>query len=112
MSSLRQRLKLPGTYLTVLAFLAVGCVADSFVPPRYQVTGRVYVLTVHGYQMLLRPALKRYIACRYVPTCSEYSIQAVEIYGIREGLLLTWRRVNSCQRMVRMGTSDPVPSSR
>ena len=112
MSSLRQRLKLPGTYLTLLAFLAAGCVADSFLPPRYQVTGRAYVLTVRGYQVLLRPAFKRYIACRYVPTCSEYSIQAVERYGIREGLLLTWRRVNSCQRTIRMGTSAPVPASR
>jgi putative membrane protein insertion efficiency factor len=108
MSSLRQRLKLPGTYLTALAVLVVGCVADSFLPPRLQVTGCVYVLTVRGYQVLLRPALKKYIACRYVPTCSEYSIQAVQFYGIRKGLLLTWQRVNSCQRIIRMGTSDPV----
>src|ERR1017187_3553797 len=72
MSSLRQRLRLPETYLTALALLAGGCVADSFLAPRYQVTGHVYVFTVHGYQLLLRPALKRYIACRYVPTCSEY----------------------------------------
>ena len=34
--------------------------------------------------------------------------QAVERFGILEGLALSWRRLRSCQRSVPLGTLDPV----
>ena len=49
------------------------------------------------------------IACRYDPTCSVYSIQAVQKYGIRWGLVLSVKRLLSCTRSVPFGTFDPVP---
>lgn len=110
MPPLRQCLSRPETYLAALAILAAASAADSFRPPRRQATGAVYVRSVRGYQALLRPALSNYIACRYLPTCSDYSIQAVERHGIRNGLSLTWRRVNSCRRSVPLRTPDPVPA--
>jgi putative membrane protein insertion efficiency factor len=58
-----------------------------------------------------RPLLKDRVRCRYQPTCSDYSVEAVEKHGIRRGLVLTVRRINSCQTSVPMGTHDPVPAA-
>ena len=109
MSALRRSLKRPEIYLAILGVaLAVG-VLDSFRTPERQVTARLYVAAVHGYQVAGRPLLEPYIRCRYRPTCSVYSEEAVRRWGIRRGLVLTWRRVTSCQRSVALGTVDPVP---
>jgi putative membrane protein insertion efficiency factor len=49
-------------------------------------------------------------SCRYVPTCSEYAIEAVERYGVlRGGLLSTWR-VLRCHPLAK-GGYDPVVSN-
>jgi len=52
--------------------------------------------------------LEGIVACRYRPTCSEYSIQAVERYGIGRGLFLTVKRLASCTNDVPMGTVDEL----
>lgn len=54
-------------------------------------------------------------SCRYVPTCSEYAMEAVERYGaLRGGLMATWRLLR-CHPFAKGGL-DPVvartPSSR
>jgi putative component of membrane protein insertase Oxa1/YidC/SpoIIIJ protein YidD len=109
MSALRRRLKRPETYLAVFALFVLAAAGDTFRPADRQVSARVYVGLVEFYQADISPQLRSYIACRYEPTCSEYSKQAVERFGILEGLALSWRRLNSCQRTVPMGTADPVP---
>ena len=46
-------------------------------------------------------------ACRYVPTCSEYAMEAVERYGVlRGGAMAAWR-VLRCHPFVKGGL-DPV----
>jgi uncharacterized protein len=108
MSVLRQRLKRPETYIVVLAILMGLAWLDSSRTPPAQVTGRLYIHAVHLYQIIGRPLLKGHIQCRYRPTCSEYSIDAVRVWGIRRGLLLTVKRLHSCTTEVPMGTLDPV----
>jgi len=108
-SALRKCLKRPETHLILLAVLAALAVGDSFRSPENQVTARLWVGGVHVYQTVGRPLLKDHVRCRYHPTCSEYSIEAVRKHGIRHGLVLTFRRINSCQTSVPMGTYDPVP---
>ena len=46
--------------------------------------------------------------CRYIPTCSEYAVEAVEKYGAAKGGLLALRRVMRCHPFHK-GGYDPVP---
>jgi len=48
-------------------------------------------------------------SCRYVPTCSEYAMEAVERYGVVRGTLKSVMRILRCHPFVR-GGYDPVVS--
>ena len=109
MSALRQRLRRPETYLVALFIVAVLAVLDSCRSPANQIAGRLFVSGVHLYQTFGRPLLNGRIRCRYHPTCSEYSIEAVRHYGVRRGLMLTVARIKSCTMNVPLGTHDPLP---
>ncbi|HZS51092.1 MAG TPA: membrane protein insertion efficiency factor YidD [Bryobacterales bacterium] len=58
------------------------------------------------YKRALSPFLP--VACRYVPTCSEYAAEAVERHGVLRGSALAAGRVLRCHPFVR-GGFDPVP---
>ncbi|HZP96615.1 MAG TPA: membrane protein insertion efficiency factor YidD [Candidatus Limnocylindria bacterium] len=47
-------------------------------------------------------------ACRYMPTCSEYAMEAIERHGLLVGGFLAVKRVISCNPFCR-GGYDPVP---
>ena len=47
-------------------------------------------------------------SCRYVPTCSEYAIEAVERHGVLRGSALAFWRLLRCHPFVK-GGFDPVP---
>lgn len=111
MSPLRKLLTRPDTFLVLIAVVAGLAVADTYQAPASQVTSRVYVAGVHVYQAVGRPLLAGRIQCRYEPTCSVYSIEAVKRFGIRKGLEMTGRRLNSCRVDVPLGTYDPVPEA-
>jgi hypothetical protein len=46
-------------------------------------------------------------ACRYVPTCSEYAMEAVERYGALRGLWMAAARILRCHPFGKSGY-DPV----
>lgn len=50
-------------------------------------------------------------ACRFIPTCSEYAMQAIERYGAWKGGWLTLRRLLKCHPFHRQESIeyDPVP---
>ncbi len=48
-------------------------------------------------------------ACRFTPTCSEYTIEALEKYGTLKGLALGLKRLSRCHPLGGFGY-DPVPS--
>jgi len=61
---------------------------------------------VKGYRLLLSPWLGS--ACRFTPTCSVYSLQALERHGAAGGTYLTLARIGRCHPWCQ-GGSDPVP---
>lgn len=46
--------------------------------------------------------------CRYIPTCSEYAVEAVEKYGAIKGTYLATKRILRCNPFHK-GGYDPVP---
>jgi hypothetical protein len=102
-------LRSPATWLAVLLLFAALAVADSLRPPSRQVSVRLFTAAVTGYHHYLHPLTGHFIHCRYEPTCSRYSVEAVQKYGIAKGLALSFRRIRSCRRSVPVGTRDPVP---
>ena len=66
---------------------------------------RGLVLLVRLYQVTLSPLVGR--QCRFVPTCSNYFIEAVEKYGAVRGALMGLWRILRCNPLSR-GGFDPV----
>ena len=68
---------------------------------------KVLIALVRFYQKYLSP-LKKRTTCKYIPTCSEYAVQALEAYGALKGTYLAIRRVLRCNPFSEGGV-DPVP---
>lgn len=64
------------------------------------------ILIIRGYQLVLSPLLPP--ACRYLPTCSQYAIEAVERFGFLGGTWLAIKRIGRCHPF-HVGGFDPVP---
>lgn len=68
---------------------------------------KILILLIKFYRHHISP-LKGTSCCRFVPTCSQYAMQAIEKYGaIKGGLLAVWRIIR-CNPLCR-GGYDPVP---
>jgi uncharacterized protein len=65
----------------------------------------VVLLLLRGYKWAVSPWLLP--ACRYVPTCSEYAMEAVERYGVAAGMAKTIWRLLRCHPWAKGGV-DPV----
>ena len=61
---------------------------------------------IKAYQGILSPYLPS--SCRFTPTCSEYTYQAVERYGVLRGLWLGVKRLGRCHPY-SSGGFHPVP---
>lgn len=63
------------------------------------------VFLLQSYQRWISPLLPP--ACRYVPTCSDYALEAVERYGVMRGSWKALGRLLRCHPLAR-GGHDPV----
>ena len=69
----------------------------------------IVIKFIKGYQFLISPLLGH--SCRYLPTCSEYSIEALRTFGFLKGLLISLKRILSCHPIKFLGGGegfDPV----
>ena len=61
------------------------------------------------YKYLISPLIGP--SCRYLPTCSEYSIDALKKFGLLKGLYISFKRILSCHPIKFLGGGegfDPV----
>jgi len=70
------------------------------------VVGKFFILLIRIYQYTLSPFIGR--SCRYTPTCSTYSVDAIKKYGPFKGGWLAIKRISSCNPWGGSGW-DPVP---
>lgn len=68
--------------------------------------GRVFIHLIRGYQTYISPRYPR--RCRFMPTCSQYAIEAITIHGAVKGLFLALWRILRCNPFCK-GGYDPVP---
>tara|TARA_B100000989_G_scaffold228886_1_gene175837 strand:- start:661 stop:912 length:252 start_codon:yes stop_codon:yes gene_type:complete len=64
---------------------------------------------IKGYKFLISPLIGN--SCRYLPTCSEYSIEALKNYGFFKGTYMSVKRILSCHPIKFLGGGegfDPV----
>ena len=69
----------------------------------------IIIKFIKAYQFLLSPLLGH--SCRYLPTCSEYSIEALTTYGFLKGLFMSIKRILSCHPIKFLGGGegfDPI----
>ena len=70
---------------------------------------KILIKLIKGYKFFISPLLGN--SCRYLPTCSEYSIEAIENYGFFKGLYISLKRIFSCHPIKFLGGGegfDPV----
>lgn len=66
---------------------------------------KIFVYIIEKYQQYISPILGR--NCRYYPTCSEYTKQAVIKYGVIKGCLYGAKRIIKCNPFSK-GGYDPL----
>ena len=69
----------------------------------------IVIKFIKAYKYLISPLIGP--SCRYLPTCSEYSIEALKTYGFSKGFMLSFKRILSCHPIKFLGGGegfDPV----
>ena len=70
---------------------------------------KILIKIIKGYKFLISPLLGN--SCRYLPTCSEYSMEAFKNYGFFKGTYMSVKRILSCHPIKFLGGGegfDPV----
>jgi uncharacterized protein len=68
--------------------------------------GGLLAVPVRAYRLLVSPVLPP--SCRFLPTCSDYAVEAIEKHGAVHGMALSLRRLARCHPWGGSGY-DPVP---
>ena len=67
---------------------------------------QIVLFLIRGYKRALSPLLGQH--CRFFPSCSDYTREAIEKHGLHKGLFLGTKRLLKCHPF-HPGGVDPVP---
>lgn len=67
---------------------------------------KIFILLIRFYQKFISPLFPA--KCRYYPTCSQYTLEAIQEYGVIKGTYLGIKRILRCHPFHK-GGYDPVP---
>tara|TARA_B100000214_G_C23868046_1_gene581236 strand:- start:268 stop:510 length:243 start_codon:yes stop_codon:yes gene_type:complete len=65
------------------------------------------ILIIKTYQLFISPIIGQ--NCRYLPTCSEYTVECLKKFGTIKGIYLSFKRISKCHPWGSHGY-DPVPN--
>ena len=74
-----------------------------------QIIKFILIKIIKFYKLFISPYIGN--NCRYMPTCSEYSIDALKKFGLLKGLYMSFKRILSCHPIKFLGGGegfDPV----
>ena len=77
-------------------------------PTPVSISAKALIMLVKAYQYLLSPLLGS--NCRYTPSCSSYTIEAIQLHGAAKGFLMGVWRILRCNPFSK-GGYEPVPGS-
>ncbi len=66
------------------------------------------LLLLRGYKVAISPLLGQ--RCRFYPSCSSYTMEAIERFGVLRGSWLGAKRIGKCHPL-HPGGLDPVPEA-
>ena len=70
---------------------------------------KIFINIIKTYQIMISPYLTP--SCRYLPSCSEYTIECLKTYSLTKGFLKSIKRILSCHPIKILGGGeglDPV----
>ena len=67
---------------------------------------KILILTIKFYKYFISPLLGS--RCRFLPTCSEYFIEALETQGLYKGFILGIKRIFKCHPFKALGGNDGI----
>ena len=65
---------------------------------------KILIKIIKLYQLVISPYLGN--NCRFVPTCSQYFIEALSEYGLLKGIFLGVKRLSSCHPIKFLGSKE------
>jgi len=74
-----------------------------------KIIANILIIIIKIYRMAISPYLAP--SCRYLPTCSEYTIECLKTYGLIKGIIKSSKRIFSCHPIKMLGGGegfDPV----
>lgn len=75
---------------------------------RMKIARNIALLLLRGYKLVISPWLPA--SCRYVPTCSEYAMEAIDRFGVLRGSAMAMQRILRCHPFAKAGYDPVVPA--
>ena len=96
--------------LVIIALMGIFLVVDVCRAPERQLSSRGLLLAIDAYQATFSKTMPSMgVHCRFRPTCSYYTEEAIRRHGLLKGIGLGTKRILRCGPWTEADTLDPPP---